>query len=383
MQKIIKGYVFRMYPNEKQISLIEKSFGCSRFIYNYFLEISNNYINSYDCIKQLPVLEKEHGWLKEVDSCLLRCSIFNLEDAFKRYNNKIGSKPKFKSKNKSRQSYRTNNIESTYKGRKYYSISIDLNNHLIKLPKLKEVKIKGYRNLKYIDGRIINAIVYKEAGKYYVSVCVESITNIPNIVPTIIVGIDLGLKDLVITSNGEYFENEKYIRKYEKKIKGLNKWLSRTKPGSKNRYKIKRKLQAVYRKLKNARKFLLHSISKKLTDDNDIIVSENFKVNNMVQNKHLSKSIYDASWSELIRQLGYKCKWKNKIFYQVDTYYPSSQICSRCGYKEKTVKDLSVRDWKCPNCTNRNNRDLNASINIMFEGINLYIKRVVNELQVN
>ena len=383
MMRITKAYVFRMYPNEKQINLIEKSFGCSRFIYNHFLETSNNYLNKYDCIKQLPLLERENVWLKEVDSCLLRCSIFNLENGFKRYNNKLGGKPNFKSKNTSRQSYRTNNISSVYKGREYNSISIDLDKSIIKLPKLKSVSIRGYRNLKSIDGRVINATIYKEAGKYYVSVCVESYVVIPNIVPTKIVGIDLGIKDLVITSNGEYFGNKKYIKKYEKKIKGLNRWLARAKSGSKNRYKIKRKLQTVYKKLKNARKFLLHSISKELTDDNDIIVSENLHIKNMVQNKHLSKSILDASWSELIRQLKYKCIWKNKRFYQVDTYYPSSQICSRCGYKESKVKDLSVRAWECPNCTNKNNRDLNASINIMFEGVKMYMERELKELQVN
>ena len=352
-------------------------------IVSHFLELNDKYINKYDYIKQIPLLEKNNIWLKEVDSCLLRCSIFDLEDAYKRYNTNLGGKPKFKSKTKSRQSYRTNNIRSSYKGKEYNAIEIDLEKRLIKLPKLKYVNIRGYRNLKSINGRVINATVYKEAGKYYVSVCIEEITFIPNVVPTKIVGIDLGLKDLVITSNGEYFGNKKIIKKYEKKIKGLNRWLARAKAGSKNRYKIKKKLQTVYKKLKNARKYLLHSISKELTDNNDIIVSENLKVKNMVQNRHLSKSILDASWSELIRQLKYKCTWKNKRFYQVDAYYPSSQMCSRCGYKESSVKDLSVRVWECPNCTNMNNRDLNASINIMFEGVKIYMESELTELQVN
>ena len=379
----MKAYVFRMYPNESQISLIEKSFGCSRYIYNHFLGINANYINSYNYIKQLPDLTATNPWLKEVDSCLLRCSIFDLEDAYKRYNTNLGGKPKFKSKTKSRQAYRTNNTRSSYKCKDYNSIEIDLDNKLIKLPKLKYVSIRGYRNLKSINGRIINATVYKEAGKYYVSLCVEENAFIPNVVPTKIVGIDLGLKDLVITSNGETFGNQKYIKKYEKKIKGLNRWLARAKAGSKNRYKIKKKIQTAYKKLKNARKYLLHSISKELTDNNDIIVSENLKVKNMVQNRHLAKSILDASWSELIRQLKYKCAWKNKRFYQVDTYYPSSQICSRCGHKESRVKNLSVRVWECPNCTNMNDRDLNASINIMFEGVKMYMERELTELQAN
>ena len=378
--KINRAYVFRLYPNDKQKELIEKSFGCSRFIYNYFLGLNSNYMNKYDYIKQLPELEEENEWLKEVDSCLLRTSIFNLEDAFKRYHSKLGDKPKFKSKNKARPSYRTSNMTRTYKGKEYNSIAVDLEKRIIKLPKLKEIPIRGYRNLKEFKGRIINATIYKEAGKYYVSLCVEEDIIIPDIRPSSIVGIDLGIKNLVITSDHEKIGNKKYIKKYEKRIAGLNKWLSKSKPGSNNRYKIKQKLQTTYKKLKNARKYLLHSISKKLTDKNDIIVTEKLNIKGMVQNKHLSKYIIDTSWYELIRQLRYKCQWKGKLFYQVDSYYASSQICSMCGYKNKQVKDLSIRKWECPNCTNINDRDINASTNIMFEGVKMYMKEVA-ELQ--
>ena len=375
MEKIMKGYIFRLYPTDKQKELIEKSFGCSRYIYNYFLGNNKNYINSYNSIKEIPNLIKEKPWLSEIDSCLLRCSIFNLEDSFKRYSKGLSQYPKFKSKNKSRPSYRTNNITSTYKGKTYNSISIDLINKVIKLPKLKEISIKGYRNLKEINGRIINATIYKEATKYYVSVCIEELITILPLIPSKIIGIDLGIKDLLITSDGYTIENKHTIEKYEKKIKGLNRWLSRSKVGSKNRYKIMRKLQIVYKKLKNARKYLLHSISNKIIKENDIIVTEKLKIQEMVQNKNFSKRIYDASWYELIRQLEYKSKWKNKQFYQIETYYPSSQICNRCGYQENKVKDLSIRSWECPSCTNKNDRDINASINIMFEGLKLYMKK--------
>ena len=383
MKKIMKGYVFRLYPNTNQISLIEKSFGCSRYIYNYFLSKSEKYISVFDSIKEIPDLVKQNDWLKEVDSCLLRCSIFNLEDSFKRYNKGLNNYPKFKSKTKSKASYRTNNITSTYKGRTYNSISLDLEKRTIKLPKLSEVKIKGYRKLKRINGKIINATIYKEANKYYVSLCVEEYIDAPNVVPSKVIGIDLGIKELLTTSDGDTIENKHIIEKYEKKIKGLNKWLARSKPGSKNRYKIIKKLQAVYKKLKNARKYLLHSISNKIVKENDIIVTEKLKIKEMVQNKNLSKKIYDASWYELIRQLEYKSKWKSKLFYQVDTYYPSSQICNRCGYQEKEIKDLSIRKWECKHCTNQNERDINASLNIMFEGIKMYMKEVVSELQVS
>lgn len=381
MEKIMKGYIFRLYPNDKQKELIEKSFGCSRYIYNYFLSKSNGYINTFNSCKEIKELSKENSWLKEVDGCLLRCSIFNLENGFKRYKNKLGEYPKFKSKNKSRLSYRTNNVTRTYYGHNYNSIEIDLERKIIKLPKLKEVRIRGYRNLKRIDGRIINATIYKESNKYYVSICVETIVEIPYIIPSKIVGIDLGIKDLVITSDGLTIENKHTIEKYEKKIKGLNRWLARCKVGSKNRYKVKLKLQEVYRKLRNARKYLIHSISNELVNDNDVIVTESLKINKLVQNKQLSKKIYDASWYELIRQLEYKTKWKGKELYKIETYYPSSQICSRCGYQDKRIKDLRIREWECQKCTNNNKRDINASINIMFEGIKLYMKNRLNELQ--
>ena len=382
MKKIMKGYIFRLYPTQNQIQLIEKSFGCSRYIYNYFLEKNKNYINSYNSIKELPNLVKENKWLKEVDSCILRTSIFDLEDSFKRYSKNLSEYPKFKSKNKSKLSYRTNNITSAYKGKIYNSISIDLEKRIIKLPKLKEVKIKGYRKLKEIKGRIINATIEKQASKYYVSICVEELILISKLIPTKIIGIDLGIKDLVITSDGETIENKHIIEKYEKKIKGLNRWLSRSKVGSKNRYKIKKKLQVVYKKLKNARKYLLHSISNKIIKENDIIVTEKLNIKEMVQNKNLSKKIYDVSWYELIRQLEYKSEWNNKKFYQIEEYYPSSQICSRCGYQEKKIKDLKIRRWECERCTNKNERDINASINIMFEGLKIYMSRE-KELQVS
>ena len=385
VEKVLKGYTFRLYPNNEQKTLIEKSFGCSRYIYNYFLDKTNGkkYIKTFDYIKDLPLLLKEKEWLKEVDSCLLRCSIFNLEDAINNYNKGNAEYPKFKSKTKSRNSYRTNNMTREYKGKIYNSIEIDLKQNIIKLPKLKEIKIRGYRNLGKIEGRIINATIYKEAGKYYASICVEQYIKIKKIPIRRAIGIDVGVKELLTTSDGTIIKNMKFIDKYEKKLKGLNRWLSRCEKGSKNREKVKKKIQAVYSKLKNARKYFLHETSKKIVEENDLIVTEKLKINKMVQNSKLSKKIYDASWHELIRQLTYKSKWKGKICYQTDTYYPSSQTCNRCGSINKDVKDLKVRKWECPNCTNINDRDINASINIMWEGIKTYMEcRNNTELQV-
>ena len=207
-----KTYKFRLYPDNEQKILIHKTFGCVRFVYNHFLRdcMEKGYKKSYDMCKELKELQEEYLFLKEVDSCSLRCSIFNLENSYKNYFAKRSNYPRFKSKN-SRQSYRTSCIKSTYKGKSYSNIEIDLKNKEIKLPKLGNVKIRGYRNLNYIEGRIINATVGKEStNKYYVSVLVEeNDIERPKVVPKSIVGLDLGIKDLVVTSNGEKFDNQK------------------------------------------------------------------------------------------------------------------------------------------------------------------------------
>ena len=208
-----KAYVFRMYPNNEQTELINKSFGTSRFIYNHFLEEKQKEYkktgkskSAFEECKEIPYLIKEYPFLKEVDSCLIRNSIFNLDDSYKRFFNKLGGNPKFKKKG-THDSYKTNNIKSTYKGKTYNSIRIDLKNKTIFLPKLKEVKIRGYRNKESIIGNIKSATIKREAGKYYVSVLVDEEFIKPLFNPKSIIGIDLGIKDLIITSHNEKIEN--------------------------------------------------------------------------------------------------------------------------------------------------------------------------------
>ena len=187
-----------------------------------------------------------------------------------------------------------------------------------------------------------------------------------NFIPRSIVGIDLGIKKLLTLSDGVTFDNNKYIEKYEKRIKRIQRELSRKKKRSNNYYKCKKKLAILYSKLKNARNYYLHNITKKITDEYDIITCEKLSVQKMLGNKELSKKISDASFYEIIRQLEYKSKFKGKLFYQIDTYYPSSQECSVCGSIDKKYKDIKERVYKCSNCKNEVDRDLNASINIMF-----------------
>ena len=374
-----KSYQFRLYPNNQQIVQIQKTFGCTRLVYNYYLEKrKKDNLTCFDVIKDLPNLYSEYPFLKEVDSCSLRCSLFDLEDAFKRFIKHQNNYPKFKGKYSSKRSYRTNYITSTYKGRKYENIKVDLKRKVITLPKLKEVKIRGYRNLESLPGRIINTTISEcSSGKYYVNVLVEVSHIVPKIIPKRIVGIDLGIKDVVITSDGEKIKNERIIEKYEKRIKRKQRELARREKGSSNYYKTKKRIAILFQKLKNARKYFIHQITKKLVLENDIIVSETLKVKEMLEEKRFSKFLSDASLSKICSILKQKASYYGKRYIQIDSYYPSSQKCSRCGYKNEKVKNLSVRNWVCPECGSYHDRDINASQNILFAGIKKYMKELI------
>ena len=373
-----KAYKFRIYPNEQQKALLNKSFGCVRFVYNHYLSLSikdgykskNIYIKDY-----VNNLKSEYPFLTEIDSIVIRQSIFNLDNAYQNFFKTKHGYPKFKSKY-TKNSYTTSAVYRNYKDKKYCNIELDLIKKQIKLPKIKWIKVRGYRNLDAINGRIISATISRESnGKYYVSLLYE----LPELKSKkksneSIVGIDLGIKKLITLSDGTTYENNKYILKYEKRIKRLQRELSRKVKSSKNYYKCKQKLAIIYSKLKNARSYYLHKITKQITDNYDIVVTERLQTKNMLQNKNLSKKIIDASFHEIIRQLQYKTKWKGKEFYQIDTYYPSSQTCSVCESIDKKYRKLDERIYKCCSCHNELDRDLNASIDIMFEGLKLHMK---------
>ena len=378
-----RNFKYRLYLNDNQRQLINKSFGCSRFVYNYYLsQIRNNgYQDSFSNISNyVNNLKYEYVFLQEVDSVLIRKTLFHLDDNLKKfYNNGFGY-PNYKSKF-DKNSYTTSAVYSSYKDKNYCNIELDLVNRRIKLPKLRWVNIRGYRNLEHINGKVVSATISREKnGKYYVSVLFDMI-DIKNkeFIAKSIVGIDLGIKKLITQSDGIIIENNKYIEKYEKRIKRLQRELSRKVKRSNNYYKCKKKLAILYSKLKNARNYYLHKITKKITDEYDIIVCEKLKVVNMLKEHSLSKKISDASFYEIIRQLEYKSKFKGKLFYQIDTYYPSSQECSVCGNIDKKYKNLSEREYKCSKCHHEIDRDINASINIMYEGLKLYMK---NEIRI-
>ena len=377
---MFKAYKFRLYPNNKQLELINKTFGSSRYVYNYYLDKmkNNGYVPAYTNIKDYTsTLKYDAVFLQEIDSIVIRKSLFNLDDAYKKLFNKTGGYPKFKSKY-NRNSYNTTAVYNKYKDKEYCNIELDLTNRQIKLPKLKWVKIREYRNIDNINGKIKSATISRESnGKYYVSVLYEMYDKIPVINHRTIVGIDLGIKKLLTLSDGTVYDNNKYIDKYAKRIKRKQRELSRKEKGSKNYYKCKKELAVLHSKLANARKYYIHKITKSITDEYDIITCEKLKTKEMIiqgKDNKLSSKINDATFSEIIRQLQYKAKYKGKYFYQINTYYPSSQICSRCDNQDKSYKDLTRREYKCTKCNQKLDRDLNASINIMFEGLKLYMK---------
>ena len=379
-----RAYKFRLYPTDLQKQQIHQNFGCVRVVYNYFLaslkENNNRYLNTYACnniLNNKLKKSKEYYYLNDADSCILYNSIFSLSNNLDRFNKNNFGFPRFKSRY-DKNSYTTNAIYGSYKNRQYCNIEVDLVNKTIKLPKLKKVSIKGYRKLKALEGRIKKATISKEKnGKYYVSIMCELPEPSKIDKPNSIVGIDVGISELLTLSDGTIYENNKYIEKYEKRIKRLQKELSRKEKQSKNYYKCKQRLAILYSKLANARKYYQHKIAKEITDNYDIITMENLDTKNMIMNTKLSKSISDASFSEIIRQIKYKSQNKGKYMYQVDTYYPSSQICSRCGHQDSKYKDIQYRNYECKICNNNLDRDFNASVNIMFEGLKQYMECLI------
>ena len=375
-----KAYKLRIYLTDLQRELIEKTFGCTRYIYNNFLaERKNKYeesktkVHVYEQLKKLTDLKREKEWLREIDSCALQASVYNLDNAFQGFFHGKGY-PKFRAKGV-HESFRTNNTLSTYKNKKYETIRIDFNKRIITLPKLKEVKFRGYRTTKEMVGKIKSATISKDANKYFVSVLVEVPFIKPIINPTSVIGLDLGIKDFIVTSNGEKLKNE--VKVNEKRLKGLQKGLARCKPGSKNRYKLKLKIQRLYLKIRNARKHMIFKLANKILKESDIVAVETLDVKSMYQVHSIAKHLNKVPIGDFLSVLKYKADWLGKKVININKYFPSSQCCNRCDYKNEEVKDLSVRKWICPKCGFEHDRDINASVNIMFEGLKIYMKESI------
>ena len=363
---MLKAYKYRIYPNTEQRIQIAKTLGCCRFVYNCTLayrkemyeekkkSVSKTECNNY-CNREL---KKENEWLREVDKFALTNAIYNMDAAYQKFFKEHTGYPKFKSKHDSHKSYTTNFTND--------NITVDFERNKIKLPKLREVKAKLHRNF---SGQIKSATVsLTPSGKYYVSLLVETEhEELPHINHN--TGLDLGIKDLCITSDGKKYENPEIIRRYEKKLAKLQRQLAKKEKRSQNYYKIKKKIALCHEKITNTRKDYLHKMSHEIISENQVIVSEDLQIKNMAKNHHLAKSISDVSWYELTRQLGYKAKWNGRKYIKINTFYASSQLCSVCGYQNTEIKDLSIREWLCPGCGAKHDRDINAAKNILAEGL--------------
>lgn len=373
----LKTYQFRLYPTEEQEIFFAKSFGCVRKVYNLMLD---DRMKAYEETKKDPSkkmtfptptkYKEEFPFLKEVDSLALANAQLNLDKAYKNFfRDPSFGFPRFKSKKNPVQSYTTNNQNGTV-------ALIDYK--FIKVRKLKSlIRIKLHRQPK---GMIKSATLSRHSsGKYYISLlCKEEVRELPK--SNSAVGIDLGITDFAILSEGQKIDNNKFASKMEKKLKCEQRKLSRRaliakKNGinlfeAENYQKQKRKVAKLHEKVMNQRTDFLNKLSTEIIKNHDIICIESLNIKGMLNDHKIAKSISDVSWSSFVNKLQYKADWYGRELIKVDQWFPSSQICSGCGHKDGK-KSLDIREWTCPVCYAHHDRDINASLNILAEGLRL------------
>ena len=358
------AYKYRIYPNSEQKVFFAKCFGCVRFFYNKSLTDMNEIYKTTGKFKDItPASYKEdYSFLKEVDAFALCNAQLNRNAAFKSFFSHRSGFPKFKSK-RNDQSYMTNMVNG--------NIKFSNNDRYISIPKCPRIRIKKHRGF---DGRIKSVTVSKTCdNKYYISLLVEEETKPMEPIDKMI-GLDLGLKELIVDSNGKKYKNHKYLTKSQNKLAKEQRKLSHMEKGSSNRNKQRIKVARLHKHIQNQRNDYLHKLSKKIIDENQIICIEDLKVKNMMNDSKLARNISDVSWSRFVSMLIYKADWYGRKVIKVPSTYPSSQLCHACGYKNSLTKDLAIRKWTCPKCGSIHDRDINAAKNILSKGIETLTK---------
>jgi putative transposase len=359
---MLKAYKYRIYLTDEQKVLLAKTFGCCRWFYNFALNLTNETYKSTgkglsrnEIINKLPELKKENEWLTEVPSQSLQQVALDLSSAFLNFFEKRAKFPKFKKKG-NKQSVR-------------FPQGIKLDGDYLTLPKLKKVYCKVSR---LPDGKLKSVTVsMTPSGEYFASCLYDNGIDLPKQNSEgKSVGIDLGVKDFAITSDGSKYGNPKHYRKHEEKLARKQKLLAKKQKGSSNRNKARKTVAKVHEKITRCREDFLHKLSRKLVDENQVIVVENLAVKNMVRNHKLAKSISDCGWGQFCTMLKYKAEWQGKYYIEVDRFFPSSKTCNHCLHQVDSLS-LDIRSWQCPNCETIHDRDVNAAKNIRDEGLRL------------
>ena len=369
-----RAYKYRLYPNKMQQEFLCQTFDCCRYVYNATLaqkikayEADKTSLSKFDCIKLITGLKKEHEWLRAVPHVCLPQAVYDMDSAYRMFFKTKQGFPKFKSKHRSKLSCRF----------PVPFCSVDQETHCIKLPKIGLVRYKQDRRFK---GQLRNITVSCDGcGRYWVSCLVETGVPEPKPEPLTIqskcVGLDLGLKDFVVTSDGRKIPNPRFADVIDRRISRLQKIESRRQKGSRRRASIRLKINRLYARKRNLINDFIHHMVNSILGENQAVFIEGLNVKGMMGNHRLAKSIQNICWSEFVRVLEYKARWLGKTVLKIDRFYPSSKTCGCCGYKNEDLT-LGDRTWTCPQCGTVHDRDLNAAINILSEGLAKFLPSV-------
>jgi putative transposase len=361
---MLKAVKLRIYPDNEQKQALAKAFGSCRWLWNFFLNLMNETykqtgfgLSGYDAKKLIPQLKKqeETSWLSETYSQCLQQVCLNLGVAFNNFFEKRAKYPRFKSKHK-KQSIQ-------------YPSNVKIEGDCIKVPKIGLIYTKFHRP---IEGKIKTVTIsMNPSGQYFASLLIDDGKDKPLATTEgKAIGIDLGLKHFAITSDGSKYDNPRVLRKHELNLKRKQQQLSRKKKGSNNRNKARKKVSRVHLKITNCRSDFLHKLSRRVVDENQVIVCEDLNVKGMVKNHCLAKSIHDVGWGQFTTMLKYKAEQEGKVYLEVDRFFPSSKTCNNCLYQIDELP-LDIREWQCPKCGTLHDRDTNAACNIRDEGLRI------------